>query len=540
MGTLRLTEAVSLVVILLFINIFGYDIFNTSRLVTLILAASIILLIIFSNFKLRIFLANRNLMICSLVFLLSVICSLFFSGISVSEGLIGVYGRNIGALTYLAFVVFMLGAYLSSTVSYINLILKILVGVGFLTSSYGFLQLFGLDPLLTTNLYNPVRGFFGNPNFQSAFLGIASISVVALALSNFYILKIRFIFLTLLLQFQYIIYCTDSVQGFMVTFLGTYIVVIFKILSIPQFKILGKIMIVTIPILILGVILDLLQKSPWVSFLYQPSVAYRGDFWRAGIQMFLNNPLFGVGPDGYRDQFRLYRDEVSVSRIDSVPPINSAHNVFIEIAASGGIFLLLSYVSIILIVLVKVSKLLKASNSYSSATAGAVGCFVGYLTQSFISVNTIPLGVIGWIMFGLLVGLDENGLERYRRFKPRFRLLSILLFPASLLIFIAVPMLRNDVNFKKALESQNVERIISAAYGFPKDVYRMALVAEIFRRAGMEDIGLKIARDSVNLSPKNFEAWEELYQMPNLLTQEKLEILKIMKSLDPLNNSVGK
>jgi hypothetical protein len=182
----------------------------------------------------------------------------------------------------------------------------------------------------------------------------------------------------------------------------------------------------------------------------------------------------------------------------------------------------------------------KNGGNYSSATAGAVGCCVGYLTQSIISVNTIPLGLIGWILFGLIIGLDKENLEIYKKFRPRYNFIKVSLFPLGMLIFIAVPMLKTDINFKKALESQNIDKIISATYGFPNDVHRMGLVAEIFRRAGMADIGLKIARDAVSLSPKNFEAWEELYQMPNLSISEKAEILIVLRSLDPLNPSISK
>lgn len=540
MKLLKLSQAISLVIVLMFINIFGFDIFNISRFVSLIVTAAIVLSILCFNFKLQIFLANKYLLVLVIAFLLSVACSLFFSGIAVLEGLIGVYGRNMGGLTYIAFIIFMFGAFIASTPSYTNLILKILIGIGFLTSIYGFIQFFGFDPLLTVNLYNPIKGFFGNPNFQSAFLGITSIAVAAFILSSSVNFKIRVLLLLLLLQFQFIIYSTDSIQGFLVSFFGLYVLLIFKFLSVFRLKVLGKILIIAIPFLVIILTLDLLQRSPLGSILYQPSIAYRGDFWRAGIQMFLDNPLFGVGPDGYRDQFRFYRDEVSINRLEIVPPINSAHNIFIELAASGGIFLLVTYVLILLLVFIKIIQLVKKGGNYSSATAGAVGCFVGYLTQSIISVNTIPLGLIGWILFGLIIGLDKENLEIYKKFRPRFNFIKVSLFPLGMLIFIAVPMLKTDINFKKALESQSIDKILSATYGFPNDVHRMGLVAEIFRRAGMADIGLKIARDAVSLSPNNFEAWEELYQMPNLSISEKAEILIVLRSLDPLNSSISK
>ena len=94
------------------------------------------------------------------------------------------------------------------------------------------------------------------------------------------------------------------------------------------------------------VVLDILQKSPWTPILYKESVALRGDFWRTGWNITKDNPFFGVGFDGYRDSFRLYRDQIATNRApDST--ISSAHNVFLDISSGGGLVLLVFYLLII-------------------------------------------------------------------------------------------------------------------------------------------------------------------------------------------------
>lgn len=98
-----------------------------------------------------------------------------------------------------------------------------------------------------------------------------------------------------------------------------------------------------IVILVLAIISDVFQKSPWSPMLYQESVSFRGDFWRAGTRMTWNNPFFGVGPDGYRDYYRSYRDLTTASRTDSNVPTDSAHNGLLDLSSSGGLPLLMIY-----------------------------------------------------------------------------------------------------------------------------------------------------------------------------------------------------
>jgi O-antigen ligase len=91
-------------------------------------------------------------------------------------------------------------------------------------------------------------------------------------------------------------------------------------------------------------VLDILQKSPWSSILYKESVTFRGDFWRAGWKMTVDNPVFGVGLDGYRDHYRASRDVVTALRPGSDAMTDSAHNVFLDISSGGGFPLLIIYV----------------------------------------------------------------------------------------------------------------------------------------------------------------------------------------------------
>ena len=395
-----------------------------------------------------------------------------------------------------------------------------------------------MDPLLTNNPYNPIRGFFGNPNFHSAFLGISFIAAFAMLISNEFALGKKTILLFVLIVHTIVIIATASKQGLIIAIFGSVFVLAIKFWTIENLKPLSKLIFLLIPISVLLTTLDLLRIGPWKSFIYEPSVSYRGDFWRAGIAMFIDNPVFGVGPDGYRDQFRFYRDEVSANRLEISPPINSAHNIFIELAASGGTSLLLGFVLLLLIVSTSIFKLIKNLKNYNYSIAGIIGCWLGFAIQALISVNTIPLSLVGWILMGKLLNARRNNQADFKLKNKNNIITKLSLLPLVALVSIGLPLINNDVNFKRALETQNVEQIRAAAYKFPKDVYRMSLIAEIFRRSNMPEIGIQIARDAVELSPNNYEALEELYLMPNISKNEKAKILNRLKLMDPLNKDL--
>ena len=522
----------------LFINFIGFDIFNTSRFAALIFFASICLSILLVNFNKKVFFDNKLVLCLSLLFTISIALSLINSKSNLQEGLIGVYGRNIGALTLFAFIVFFLSSYFSNSIFDSKNLLFVIIGIGLISAFYGLIQIINLDPLLTTNLYNPVRGFFGNPNFHSAFLGISSIATFSTVISKEFSNRLRLLLCLCLIFFIFVILATDSKQGIILFVFGAAIILTIKLWFSHKLKVLGKILIFIIPLSTVAIVLDLLRIAPWSSLIYEASVSYRGDYWRAGISMFFDNPFFGVGPDGYRDQFRFYRDEINVNRIGVDPPINSAHNIFIELAASGGLPLLISYVLMLALIPLSIIKLIRSLEQYDYSVAGVIGCWAGFFVQSIISVNTIPISLIGWILMGKLLGIRRNKEIFMITQKKNNSFLKLSLLPIISLCLIGLPMILNDINYKKALESQRIDEIKAAAYGFPKDVYRMSLIAEIFRRANMPDVGIQIARDAVRLNPINFEALEELYLMPNISIQEKDMILDRLKYLDPLNKKI--
>ena len=96
----------------------------------------------------------------------------------------GTSSRNTGTLAYIALVLLMLASAISASRNVLQRYSVSLVAVGSILSLYGILQSRGLDFYEFENAYaSNVFGTFGNPNFQSAFMGITG--TVALTLVCF-------------------------------------------------------------------------------------------------------------------------------------------------------------------------------------------------------------------------------------------------------------------------------------------------------------------------------------------------------------------
>jgi O-antigen ligase len=239
-------------------------------------------------------------------------------------------------------------------------VLKILLICGMLSTVYGVTQFYNLDFFDWINPYSPVIGFFGNPNFQSSFLGICAVGAFSLIKFKD---KLFAILLTLLIfTLLYSIYLTQSRQGYLVVLSGIAISIIFKLQFLMKNRLWLVFYLSLISVTALSIVLDMLQKSPWKPFVYKESVTYRGDFWRSGWQMTVDNPIFGVGLDGFRDNYRTYKDMDAALRPIPDAVVDSAHNVFLDISSGGGFPLLFAYLGMIFYTLlstVRISRRLK-------------------------------------------------------------------------------------------------------------------------------------------------------------------------------------
>jgi len=517
----------------------SYEPINLPRLVILTIFGVSLMLLLTIHHKNLIKDEHKKILIVLSSFILWSIISAIFSNLGFIDAFFGVFGRNNALLTYLMFIVFIIATMFVSNIKFIRSLLLVMVYIGVLSAIYGFMQSIGIDPFgwISENII--VFGFFGNPNFQAAFMGITATVAFAYLLNNDYKLSIKFRYLLFILLALYIIYKSKSQQGYLVFVAGASVVVYLWLRVNPVLKKFKVLYLFALGFGVIAVFLDIFQKSPWISFLYKESVSYRGDFWQAGWNMTTSNPIFGVGLDGYRDNFRFYRDQASADRNPN-SFVDSAHNVFLDISSGGGFPLLLIYITLLVMVLISARKVIKRSTSFDYNFAALFAAWVAYTAQSVISIQQIGIAIWGWILAGAIIGYEINSRKDQPVKLANRDAIEVLAVSAGLIIglIISLPAFIADAQFRSTVLKGEITKIEAASERWPQNVSNMNVASDLFRKGGFPDQALNMARKAVAVNPRNFEAWQQIFLSQNAPEAERKAALIKMREMDPLNSTL--
>ena len=379
------------------------DPFNTPKLAILLVIG--MTLLPFINIKQLRNLAHGK----SLAVIVGILASGFvISALFTDVKYIAIFGesqRKLGVLTYLSFIIIFLASLL-----YFNLESSkyIYFSVYFLSaylSIYAILQTTDNDPIKWNNNYNKIITTFGNPNFASAFFAILAVLVFS---RIFYTQKIFYKFLNSILVtlMLFLILRSDSRQGLVAFSIGAGFVVVYAIFC--RNKTLGFISVAIFILLFIFAILGMLQIGPLTSLLYKNSVSVRGFYWRAGIEMFLNQPIHGIGLDRFGSYFKEMRELQYPLNYGFNLTSTNAHNVYIQLFATGGILVGLPYLALKIAIAVLGMRHLFISSRYNFAFVGLFAGWLAFEAQSIISIDNIGLSIWGWILGGAILGISVN------------------------------------------------------------------------------------------------------------------------------------
>jgi O-antigen ligase len=384
------------------------DVYNFPKLMALIAFAIFSLLILLTSRSELIYL--KTLLGVIGAFVLSLFLVLLFSGAKISDQLWGAFGRNTGLIAYLCLALILIA---SASLSSSDVVLKtfqFFIAVGSISTLYAIAQRFNLNPFPTFTIYRPVVSFFGNPNFQAAFSAMTLICAVGLLFAKesskfFRVFLILYIEATIFVIFE-----TQSLQGIVVSILGILVFFGIRTFTDPEYSGFRIFYSILAPLLSIIALAGTLNHGPLSRFLYKASVEARGDFWRAGIKMAIDHPIFGVGLDNYGNFYMQSRDSKTISR-EASEGADAAHNVFIDFAANGGVILFVSYAALISYTLLCAWKALKNSKSFDPLLATLIAVWIGYIAQSVISINQLGVAVWGWIFAGLIIGYAKKSVK---------------------------------------------------------------------------------------------------------------------------------
>ena len=318
--------------------------------------------------------------------------------------------RQLGFLTYFGFAIFML-----ASIKFFRFESRLLLYNSIFVLSafyivYGIMQYTGNDPFNWVNQYNPIIGTLGNPNYSSALMAV----LATLCFSFFFdqdLTKVkRTLFVLAFSLLAIVIVLTDASQGLLSMVAGVGLFSAVKLFKLrPGFGIASFVILVTGASFVLA---GILQSGPLERFLYKPSVTLRGYYWRSGLEMLQNNLLTGVGIERFGVNFRQSVDPEFPIKFGYELMTNNAHNVPIQLFATGGIFLGLAYLAVLFTVLFYgLLGVRKLSGSRLNLLIGIFSAWIAYQLQSVVSIDNIGLTIWGWVLGGTIVGLVTSSMH---------------------------------------------------------------------------------------------------------------------------------
>jgi O-antigen ligase len=342
-----------------------------------------------------------------LVLVLAFLALFLFRAMTTSDingALYGMVGRSSGFITYFAYGLIFILSMLYFNFDNFTFALRGLLIAGLIGSIYSLLEKLGKNPWKMSKIYEGTGSLFGNPNFSGAFLSLAvvlSVWVLTNKTSN----KEKWLAGVALPLAIYGVYTSKALQGSISIIIGISVLGLIKLFQMK--KLFGTAGVV--PVMFVGVIgiLGSLNIGPLSSYLYKGSVAERGDMWRTAISMIKKHPIWGVGIERYGSDFRQYRDLQQSLRAGPDVVSNNAHNVVLHLMATGGVFLGLLYLAIVIgVAIVGIKGLLTLSNEKKSLLGVALALWFPIQAQNTISVDNQVVFVWSWILGGAIVAIS--------------------------------------------------------------------------------------------------------------------------------------
>ena len=336
------------------------------------------------------------------VFVISLLVSTFATDVKYTA-IFGEFHRNNGALSYIAMAVLMAASAIAFNLAHVKRYFIFFTGTGLLLTLYGFMQGARIDPVDWVITYNPYITTLGNPNFTSAALGLSAIAILSLAIasrSNLY----KAGCLLGLVSNLYILYRTESIQGFVGFGIGATIILISKAWLVN--KKYGHVAIALAFLMSIPVILALFNIGPLARYIYQTSLQNRLDYWNAAIAMFKENPLLGVGIDRYGE---FYREFAVQNQFVQGAVTDNAHSVYLQLLATGGLITAIPYVLLIIFVTFAGVKVLVTSpEAEKFKIASVLAIWIAMLIVNSVTIDNLGVSIWFWITGGVLLSLSAK------------------------------------------------------------------------------------------------------------------------------------
>jgi tetratricopeptide (TPR) repeat protein len=273
--------------------------------------------------------------------------------------------------------------------------------------------------------------------------------------------------------------------------------------------------------------------------------------------MFMQNPLLGVGMDRYGAYFKQFRDVKYPLSYGFDITSSNAHNTFIQLFATGGVFLGASYLILNGYILKRaIFGLRNQSKNNQLLLAGVFSAWIGFHAQSLVSIDNIGISIWGWVLGGSIIGLSlspivEAGEERKQFLVKQnsinlsrasisgiFGLIAIilvsLLYRGESNTFIARSAYNLDSEAARANYREIQLKSINTALNDPS--YALSCAVNLFEK-GYVNEGIDVVKKIYIDDPRNLDAITTLALMYENLDKipDAIEYRLKISELDPWN-----
>lgn len=506
----------------------------------------------------------------SSLFATSLLITAIASNQSLYKTMVGTWGRNNGLLTYFSLLVLFLSLSTMRSLEPSRFLIKALSFLGLIAGVYGLMQKSGADFITWENAGNQIILTLGNSDFASAFLALTAIATLSLILRTDISTRFRFLFAISYLIQMYLTRKSDAIQGLIVLLFGS-VILIGMHLTFSSEKTIKRLAIFWWgSLLLISAIasLGLAGNGPLSGFLHPNLRAFQDRYyhWVAAAKMLQDHLFFGVGIDSFGDYYRNYRVvEAIILRGNATSGTNNAHNAIMQIGATGGLFLLVPYLLLILFTGYRAFIALRKSRD-KALVSGLFSVWIAFQVQSLVSIDQIGLVVWGWISAGSLIAIsyyDENRQNskaptkvdseaKFLKKEGSSKITSVFILIGILPTILLTPVLLAEYNFRNSIlalvntrtqEALNVNtsNLYSEARKIQNPELRIYAIQYLLQTEDKK-LGVKLAQTTVSDFPRSFEAWDSLARIYESSGEKNKAIFARKKTvfLDPLNQEIKK
>jgi len=469
--------------------------------------------------------------------------------------LIGDTQRRNGFLSYLSLGIVLIATSIFTRLFNIKRLYIITLFIASISAIYALMQTNGKDFVKWNNPYNSIIGTVGNPNFAAAVMAIMGVIIFSLIFNNGYAIYYRISAVVISVLLLGLINQSGARQGLLAYLLGVGIFLIIWLYG--KNRKLGVAASGSGIFIFIFALLGMLQVGPLEKFLYKPSVSVRGYYWRAGLEMLKHHPLFGVGMDRYGAYFKQYREVGYPLSYGFDITSSNAHNTFIQLFATGGFFLGVSYLLLNAYILRRAIVGLKnLTGNNRLLLAGVFSAWMAFHAQSLVSIDNIGISIWGWVLGGSIIGLsissnllpgDDRKIFIGRQSDINLKRVMTSSVATLIAVLFVTLLYRGETNSYNArgsfnLQDQSIRSIFRdfqlKAINTPLIEPAYALTSAMYLiQGGFTEEGIVVAKKVLNEDPRNLDALnglaltsEQLNNIPDAIAYREK-----MAALDPWN-----